>query len=239
MYEDQSPAGARFRENLVYRVTSAGVGGKPRNWAGFEKQALGKLLSTGIIDAALADFEKVQAKLITHAIPDRPLPSVTGGVWVTPLVLANVPMCARLRTRTKLPPKNLELAVNVSAVVEASDITASLARIARAAWDYTLSGGAITITVNYVHHFTEPQTWKREDMHGVIHSIKVPLTNVAALASAVSSQQYRGTDMQAAKALSGYRDDGLPVTTLIKPGLLHVTGRIEDDTKARAALAIN
>jgi hypothetical protein len=204
-------------------------------WAGMPGQDVAALLSTGIIDAALRDFEAAQAKLLNdNLLPGSMQPAVAGGAWIVPLVLANNPMPARIRTRSKLPPRSLDLCTNVSSHINPADVTASMARIAKAAWLYILAGGAVTITAHYIHKFSKPC----DGQWGVLHSIKVPITNCAALASACSVQHYRGMDIIAAQCLSGDPHDGLPLVKWKRPGLLHVTGRLEDDAKARAALRI-
>jgi hypothetical protein len=229
---DNSPGGRAFAQEL------AAEGGRSHHfgrWSGVD-QTPDSFLESATYRTAYAEFQRAEAKLeATRFQPGRPIPAVAGGAWVIPLVLAGNPMSARLKTRTKLPPVNLELAVNVFAGIQWRDITASIARIARASWDYIQAGGAVSITVHYVHRFGKAQ----EGHEGVLISIKVPLTSASAFASACSTQEYRGASMAfAGGALSPIKDDSLPLFKWVKPSLLHVTGRVQDDAKARAALNI-
>jgi hypothetical protein len=224
---DDSAAGRFFAEDaddLCKNSRFSGIG-----------QSFADVSRAGHYNRAFEEFKRAEAKLEADRFqPGLPKPAVAGGAWIVPLVLTGNPMPARIRTRTKLPPKNLEVVVNVVHFIRWEDITASVARIARACWDYVEAGGAVSLTVHYIYRFTQPQ----DGHEGLLVSIKVPLTNQAAFASACSAQEFRGLGVSMARALSGYHNDSLPLGTLVRPGLLHVSGRPADDTKAREALRI-
>lgn len=228
---DDSPGGNVFRN----ATSGEGAHNHFGQWSGVE-QSPASVLQQGFYTSAFSEFQRAQAKLETDRFQPGALRAMpAGGAWVIPLVLGSNPLPSRIRERTKLPPRNLELVVNVSAGIRWQDITASMARIARASWDYIEAGGAVTITVHYVHKFGRVQGGN----HGVLVSIKVPITNQAAFASACSTQEYRGFSMTfASLGLSPIQGDGLPLVKYTKPGVLHVTGRVQDDAKARAALKI-
>lgn len=227
---DASPGGKAFA-----RVTQGDADHHFGDWSGVN-QAPDSILAQGFYTTAREEFFKASAKLETDRyIPGALKPAVAGGAWIVPLVLAGNPMPARIRQRSKLPPVNLDLAVNVWVGVKWEDITRSMARIARAAWNYIEAGGAVSITANYVHHFSHAQ----DGCKGVVVSIQVPVTNMAAFASAASTQEYRGFTMAfASQGLSPNVGDGLPLCKWNRPGLLHITGRPADDDKALAAFKI-
>lgn len=225
---DPTPAGRFLRTDIDEHCKNArfsGIG-----------QSGDDVLRAGFYTQAFEEFKRAEAKLEADRFqPGLLRPMVAGGAWIVPLVLAGNPMPARIRERSKLPPKNLELCVNVVHYIKWQDITASMARIARAAWDYVQAGGTVSLTVHYIYQFTKPQ----DGHEGFLASIKVPLTNQASFASACSAQEFRGIGIAVARALSGYRDDSLPLGRLVKrASLLDVTGRPQDDTRAREALAI-
>lgn len=223
---DESAAGGDLRSRMRESF--------PDSWSGIT-DTFEDWQRSGTYAQAYSEFQRAEAKLEADRFqPGAMRPAVAGGAWIVPLALAGNPMPARIRERTKLPPKNLELAVSVSCVVDWEDISHSMAKIARASWDYLQAGGAVRVTVNYCYAFSKAQGEAR----GALFSIDVPLTSASAFASAASAQEFRGASLCMAQSLSGLKGDSLPLIRYAKPGILDITGRVADDEKACAVLRI-
>lgn len=206
----------------------------PDSWSGIS-DTFDQWAQSGTYARAFEEFQRAEARLEADRFqPGAMRPAVAGGAWIVPLTLAGNPMPARIRERTKLPPKNLELAISVASSVNWRNISRSMAKIARASWDYLQAGGAVRLTIHYCYAFHKPQGEAR----GVIFSIEVPLTSASAFSSAASAQEFRGASIRMAQSLSGLKGDSLPLIRLLRPGLLDITGRVADDDKAREALRI-
>lgn len=220
---DASPAGEYYHEQVRERFN-----GCDRDFTGAYVSA-DEAFTTGLFPNAVDAFAQCTAKLEVDRFIAGPLrPAVAGGAWIVPLALASNPMPARIRVRAKLPPVNLELAVSTSGFVGWQNITHSLARIARAAWDYIQAGGAVTITAHYVAAL--------EAGGGIVLSLRLPITAKALLASACSAQVYRAFTLSLRNALQGVR--GAPPVRWRRAGLIDITGRPADDDKALQAFKI-
>ena len=207
----------------------------PDTWSGVTETKADFYATGGVFAQAQKSFTEHEAKLeADRFLPGSPLRTVFGPQWIVPETLAGIPQCGRLRQRIRLPPKNISLSVSVSCMVDWRDIARSVATIARASWDYLQAGGAVRVVVHYVYGFAKPCN----GAHGVVFSVEIPLTNVASFASGVSAQQFRAMPIAIAQALSGQRNDGLPVIRLNMPDTIDVTGRLADDVKTREAFAI-
>lgn len=221
-------------ESSAYRQGGRNWHGSPGAWGGFAKSTPAEMTRTGTSTDAQAAFDAAIAALDVTAAPAPPIPAVTGGVWSVPRYLASHPKCAIKRPRTSLPPKNWHVAACFSSYVKSNDVAKPLARLARAAWMYTLKGGAATITIHYTVRFHRPNG----DHQGATFSIKVPLSNVAALASCLSVQIFRHHIITLGQALSGQRDDSLAVSFYIPPGGIRVAGDWTKDAAALRSLGI-
>lgn len=228
---DPSDAGKSLARNWS-RLPAYGL-----SWCALAGQPEQEFLATGISTAAHSAFQQATAKL--HAdrlMPGVVKPAIAGGAWVIPLVLAGNPMAARLKERTKLPPLNIDLGITLMARTDADALTRSLAPLAHAAWEYLQAGGVVSLTTHYTWGFRTQQ-----DGHsGVVISIKAPLTNQAAFATAISVQFSRCYALIVGQSLSGVPDgrDGMPLAYWYKPGLHLLNGQGQGDRDALAALRV-
>jgi len=192
------------------------------HWAGVESESLTDFTQNGVSKDAFAAFDAATTSLHADRFqPGAPVAAVAGGAWVVPLVLANHPMAARLRTRTKLPPKNIDIAVTVSASVKWQTLTNSLARLAHAAWAYIEAGGAVRLTVHHISGFSK----ERHGAHGIIVSLQAPLTSKAGFATACSTQVKRAHVIELA---IGCGEPRVPRAYWHKPGLFTIDGSARD-----------
>lgn len=227
--KDNSPAG---RELLAAEPQWFGS-----TWSGNPETA-DQFCASHIFPSAVDAFEKSLAKFKTSLLPGALNPATAGGAWIVPLVLANNPMPARIRARTKLPPKNLSVLVSMAGFVEWQAITESTARLAMAAWEYIKAGGAVRLTYRSVSGFAMMDPSSRGP-RGLVVSIEIPLTSKSELASACSAQIDRGPGSALAQALSEQgRRDSLQAWILQEANALALTGDEEVDAKARATLGV-
>lgn len=226
---DNTDAGrslARNQADLARQDSWAGLGEPPADF-----------FTSGVSKAADKEFQAAVAKI--HAdrfVPGQLRAATAGGAWIVPLVLANSPMPARIRERTKLPPLNIDLGVTLMAMTPWKDLTRSLAPIAHAAWERLQAGGVVNLTTHYTWAFHAAQ-----DGHmGVIVSVKAPLTNQAAFATAVSTQASRCFALLLGQSLSGVPDgrDSMPLAYWHKPGLHLLNGQGAGDKEVLKALRI-
>lgn len=204
------------------------------SWAGFSKASPLAMLDSGFSPDALEAFNTANARIESKGIPASPEYRVCGGVWSVPRHLSGHPLSAVVRPRTKLPAKNWDIAACFMWTIEAKDVAAPLAKIARAAWAYIQQGGAVTLTIHYSAKFSR-------DFQGCSHivtSLTIPLSNPAAIATACSVQFFRSAFIAFGQALSGTADDNLPVAWLHKPGIVRIQGKAREDAKALEALGI-
>lgn len=200
-------------------------------------EPMADFLASGVSKDAHREFSAAVARLHADRLtPGRVRPMVAGGAWVVPLVLASNPLPSRIRERTKLPPVRLDIGVSVMAMTDWKDITASLAPLAHAAWEYIQQGGSVDLTTHYTMAFSAPQ----DGHQGLVFSVKAPLTSQAGFATAVSVQTHRCLALRIGQALSGEPGgrDSMPLAYWHKPGLFTFNGQGDGDKKALAALKI-
>lgn len=228
---DSSPAGRSLARNI------ADLAVWHKSWAALEGQTPDAFLESGVSTAAHREFSRAVAKLHADRLqPGTLRPMVAGGAWVVPLVLAGNPMPSRIRERTKLPPKNIELGVTLMAMTDWRALTKSLAPIAHAAWAYIQAGGVVTLTVNYSWAFH-----KSQDGHeGVTISLKAPLTSEAGFASCISTQASRCWALLMGQSLSGVPNgaDSMPLAYWHRPNLPLLDGHGDGDAAVVKVLGI-
>lgn len=165
-------------------------------------------LASGVFPNAVDAFNAATARLHADRLqPGALKPAVAGGAWIVPLVLAGNPMPARLRQRSKLPPKAIRVGVTVRASRPWQGLADPLARLAHGAWEYLQAGGAIEVEVWHCTHYDAPLP---DGAHGLVVKLKCPLTNKAAFASALSVQCKRGATLALAWAIVG-KSQSLPM----------------------------
>lgn len=223
--EDHSAAG---------RIVSRRGHARDPEWLGLNSQTVDDYLQTSrSIDAQTALHNAV-ARLDVKGKAAAPEYRVSGGVWSVPRYLSGHPQAAIYRPKTAKPHKSFEVSGAFSSFVESGDVAKPLARIARAAWDYQKQGGSVSLVSHYVSIFRAPQ----DGFHGLQVSIKVPLSDVASIATSLCVQTYRLPILCLGVALSGRHGDSLHCGWLVKPGCIPIDGLGASDEKALAAASI-
>lgn len=198
------------------RQCSIDMANNGERWCGLGGQSIENLLSTGKGENSLRAFSRAQAKLEAEfRALDRPQPAIAGGAWVIPSVLAGNPMSARMKPRTRLPHKDFRFMLQVSAFTHQEDLSAVMAKIARAAWDYTLAGGTVSLTMFYVYGYRHKGEKGEE---GLCIEMQIPLNDSSALALALSCAVYRPVLMGiASKGTSPCHNDSIPMKFHLEP----------------------
>lgn len=209
---------------------------RPR-WAGcLQGETAQSMLGSAHCPTAFDAFEKEKADLVTKPTYGQPALSVVGSAFSLARVQVGHPVAAFRRPRNKLAPVALDFSLSVSAGVQASDITASVARILRAAATYHRAGGAVKLTMHYAlaFHKNNPET----NAQGLLISLDMPLHNPSLAAFGGSVQFFRLFAIPAAQALSGESGDSLQCWDYKKPGIVNLSGMATDADDALAALRI-
>lgn len=226
MVADDSPGGEQARE--------CHMNDKQGAWGGFHSQTEADYLQTSrSIDAQKA-FNEALAHIDAKGKASTPEYRVTGGVWSVPRYLSGHPQCAIYRPKTAKPAKSYDVTACFSSDVKSEDVAKPLARIARAAWDYQRSGGNVSIVVHYAVWFRKAC----EGQQGICVSIRVPLSDVASIATALSVQTFRYPMLGIASGLTNLRGDTLKCGWIVKPGFIPIDGLGASDEKALLAAGI-
>ncbi len=201
-------------------------------WNGIPGQTWESLDKSGIAEHSLKLMQKASATLPARIKrPNRASPAVTGAVWNIPAVMANLPLSAITRARTKLPPKNIKIGLAFSESVDCESVAVPMAKIAKAIHAYTLAGGVVSLTVYNLGFICESSVGAR----GVIISCKIPTSDAAALATMLSPVNFRNISGPLLTAFSDYPRDAIPVPELHDcpmPDVLMAGGVGEDIHKA-------
>lgn len=205
------------------------------SWAGMTRQKIPAMYESSRSIDAQYDFDSALATIIKEGKPAPAEYRVTGGVWSVPRYLTGHPQCAIYRPRTAKPPLNIDVVACFPSFAKAQVIADSLARIARACWDYQKTGGAATLTVHYCGKFARTAPGGCE---GIIASIKVSLSDISSIATACSAPFFRAAFYPFASALSGEMADSIPVAWLAKPGAIRLQGDKALDAQALKAAGI-
>lgn len=195
-------------------------------WIGLDTQAFPDFEETGIAHYPRSQVEASKADLPASSFrPSQSRAAVTGALWDVPAVLANIPLAARTRVRTKIAPVNLKISFAYSGMIDEKEITPRIAKLARAIWGYTMKGGAVTLTVyntclfsgNYGKLFPS-------DIKGLIVETKVNAADVAALALATSPAFFRSIAAPLQSACSLQNGDMLYPHETPLPGVIQASG---------------
>ena len=200
------------------------------SWSGLDGQSISDILTTGKGNRALQAFSEAQAKLEAQSvIGGRPQAAIAGGAWVIPSVLSGNPMSARIKPRAKLPHKDFRFMLQVSASVNQNEMSQVCAKIARAAWDYVLAGGTVSLTMFYVYGYNNEK--RNCPIEAAVFEVNIPLNDSSALALALSTAMYRPILMGLASlVLSPRHNDGIPMKRHITPtSAISLQGQIETD----------
>lgn len=207
-------------------------GGRP-HWIGLEHQSRDNFIETGIAEHS-RDLTLAASKTLSDK-PSRPgdfRPAITGGFWDTPSVIAGLPLAARTRVRSKLPPKTIKIAMFLSAGVSANDLARITAKIAYALWQYTIAGGAVTLDVSYCGCITS-STGARS----LAVETRVNAADLASLSAALSPVWFRAVTGRLITATSETsRDLVYAVRENPFPDALWIGGVLTDAIKAGDAV---
>ena len=194
------------------------------HFTGIYPQTRTDLEKTSLAKTALAELEKARASFPQkHTRPGDFRATVTGGFWDTPSVIAGLPLAARSRTRSKLPPKDIRIALSLSASVETKDVYKVSAQIVRAIHEYILAGGVVNLTVYHTAQFEKKSS---RGTIGAAVCARVNTANLASLALAISPTMTRLVTGPLITALSDAQGDGrYPPEKSPVPGVLYLGGR--------------
>lgn len=226
MQADKSPAGRRYAEFSRQEHR--------QKWSGLGAQTADNVIETGLVDAAVETFKTAKASFQPPLIRGGFVQAVQGPAFNIGRIIEGHPLCALNRPRAKLPPLNLNIVLSISWRIAAEEVAASLVQIIRAAWQYKLAGGIVSLTLHYCSGFSAPHL----GCSGLLMSIRVPLANQGQLASVCSIQFFRAFYLPFAKALSGKHDDSLPLVQYCPANSYQLTGKRADDALILAALRI-
>ena len=203
------------------------------NWMGLDKQPLRDFQASGVAHYPRDCVSKAVATL--PAKRNRfagPRASITGAVWDVPAVLSGVPLCARTRVRDKLPPQNIKIVFTVSAGISVETMAPILARIAKALWDYTIRGGAVSLTLYNIGKIQSSQ-----GAMGLIVETRINAADVASLSLALSPAFFRTVTGPLMTATSEDTRDSISIPRKAEnpiPGALFIGGVMEEALLAAA-----
>lgn len=221
--------------SMRYARTPGQSGGSETDpsWAGLgDKQTRDDFDRSGIAEYSKSLVLGSNAKLPPSTRrPHRVLPAVCGAQWSIPAVLANLPLSALTRARTKLPPVSIRLAFFMSAGITAESMAPLTARIARAIWDYTMEGGAVSLSIFHTSGV------RSQHCSGILSETKVQTSDIAGLSLALSPAYYRAVFLPLMKAFSDdLYDSGAVVRTNPVPNSNWIGGPMRDAIIAAEAV---
>ena len=208
------------------------------SFIGLNGQTLSDLDTTSRSIYAQQCLESAIAAMTTPAKkPGEIRNTVTGGFWDIPSVIAGLPLAARSRVRTKLPPVNLRLWIAYSGYTDEKEIAPLTAKIARALWDYIKAGGIANLSVITGCRIRNDTT------KTAIIETRVNTSDISALAFALSPVYMRAISCALLCAMSDKPQDSLPmIKEDFLPGLIplsNFSGSLSAGAdKALAALKI-
>lgn len=196
------------------------------NWQGLGAQPRDDFDACGIAQKPRDLMKNATATLVRKpSRAGKSAPAITGGTWSVPAVLANLPLAAIARQRTKLPPVNLRLALTWSSSVRDETLAPTFAKLARSIWDYTLAGGAVTLTVYGCGKVRSSTSGAK----GLIVECRVPATDIAQLSLGLSVVFLRTIAGPLCTAFSGYPSDNIlvpdPSEIPLPAGTIYIGGR--------------
>lgn len=207
-------------------------------WNGLESIRFPEFDSTGLAPHITARVQSAVANMPENkSKPGTIRPAVVGAIYSIPDLMAGVPTPARIRTRTKLAPISIRLAVSFSWTITNEQMAPLCARLARAIWNYTQSGGVVTLTTYFMGGYRTPNN---KGHKGGIIETRVNAADIQGIALALSPTFGRAIAWPMVSTLSGEHGDGLPIirsTPLgTAPDLYYVTGTTGEGVKALEAV---
>jgi hypothetical protein len=169
-------------------------------WAGAGSQSFPDILSTGHATEPMRLFQEANAKLhSSHTLGGGLIAATCGGVWDIPSVIQGLPLSARVKPRTALPPKNLRVHMGISAGTRPETLAEAGAIVARALWDYALKGGVVSVVLIHREMYSARSS---RDTKGLWVETNIPLTSESAFALAFSTVSFRFLFFYLAQILS-------------------------------------
>lgn len=207
------------------------------NWCGLKDgETASHVLNETVSKSALTDLQNAKGKIDAPLARGQFSLKPTGSCYSMGRVIQGHPIAALRRQKTKLPPLTINLTLQASSDIDPADISKSLARIIRAAWEYKLAGGIVSLKMNFFSNFTRNAATGET---GLFVSLNLPLANQATIATFSGVQGYRAIFLGLAQSLSGKADDILPVSkTPLIPGSYPLTGVASNDARILEALKV-
>lgn len=179
-------------------------------WAGIIGESGADYLENAGAKQALSDFHSaepsVAIKPLAGSIAARP----NGGAWIIPEMIQGSPLPSRVRMRDRLPPQDWRLHLSTSGSVQFGDIARTAVKASRAAWDYTLRGGVVNLSIRLENGYHKASKWGTAGLCLIIHPA---IASDWEVAQACSVQAYRAVAISFACAMSGTENDSLTVST--------------------------
>lgn len=202
-------------------------------FCGLESQPLADFDSSGKANTAFDAFTAAVAKLPDIKRAGTMRAAVSGSYWDVPSVLANLPLAARTRVKSRLAPVNFRIALDFSGAVDAKTVAPYTAKLARAIWDYQLAGGVCTLTVLHLSDLSD---------HSRIYAeTRVNTSDMAALSLALSPICARALAYALFSAASPRTRDHLPMnddSQAIPGGCFAMEGRSNEAFRKSAEALI-
>lgn len=199
--------------------------GDPK-WQGLGAQSLESLDAAGIAEHPLAAIRAANAALPhKQSRPGIIQPSIAGGAWSIPAVLAGLPLAARSRARTKLAPLTINLVCAWSASVSDEKLSPVFAKLGRALNDYTLAGGSVSLFLHYIGFL---RAGPIDSIRGAIIRMRAPTADLAQLSLGCSVAAFRAVSGPLITALSDSRRDTIAIPQAIDnpiPASIYLGGR--------------
>jgi len=177
------------------------------SWNGLDHQSTENFDRTGIAEKPRDLVQKaIAAMAVTPSKFGAIRPSMVGGSYSIPALMAGLPLSARNRIRNKLPPIDLRVAMMFSGNVDNAQVAPLSARIAKAIWDYVQAGGIVTLKVyNCVTIYGDKSN------QPAFTEVTVNASDLASLSLALSPTFMRVVAAPILSALSNNSRDSLPI----------------------------
>ena len=229
------------REVLSFIAQNSRAMGKAKtrtdSWAGFHQESPAKAIEALNSKDAHSVFQKNDAELLAPLkARAKPIASPVGASFNMGRILSGHPIACYRRPRVKLPPKTINVCLSVSARINEEQIAKTISKIARAAWEYHLQGGAVKFVMHTLYFYSAPS---KDGAKGMLISCDLPIQDVSAIATGASVQFFRGFGIPLAKAYSGAgAEDALWPGDYLIPGMLTLCGDPVKDAKILASLGV-
>lgn len=212
-------------ENSILRNATVETGGSAK-WIGLEnKETIPGMLESAHCETPFKAYREARANLTYSPARARPTLSPVGASFSVGRLIQGHPVAAYRRPRTKLPARDIDLSISVSASVRADAVTACMAKIMKAAENYMLAGGVVSVTCHYILLFRKPNPETKAE--GIVFSLRLPMNHASSAAFGGSVQFFRALTLNLGTMLSGHPGDALIVGRYLRPGMAEITGDLK------------